>query len=108
MEAQSWMNDTSLLPLPWRSCEGGEGLGYKGWSGEGGKLRIGVMRDDGRVRPVSSIRRALDGVLENLKGTVEIVEVEPKSFKESWELVASPYSNMIRRAWLMIDFVVLY
>jgi amidase len=90
MEAQSWMNDTSLLPLPWRSCDGSKGLGYKGWSGEGGTMRVGVMRDDGRVRPISSMRRALDGVVEKLRGSLEIVEVEPKFFEESWELVVSP------------------
>ena len=89
MEAQSWMNDTSLLPLPWRPCEGGKGLGYKGWSGEGGKLRVGVMRDDGRVRPVSSMRRAMGGVVEKLRGSAEIVEVESMVFEESWELVVS-------------------
>jgi hypothetical protein len=53
-------------------------------------MRVGVMRDDGRVRPVSSMRRALDGVVEKLRGSVEIVEVEPKFFEESWELVVSP------------------
>jgi hypothetical protein len=90
LEAESWMTDTSLLPLPWRSCEEGRGLGYKGWSGEGGRIRVGVMRADGRVRPVSSMRRALDGLVEKLKGSAEIVEVEPKFFEESWELVVGP------------------
>jgi hypothetical protein len=94
MEAQSWMNDPTLLPLPWRSCEGGKGLGYKGWLGEGGKLRVGVMRDDGRVRPVGSMKRALDGMVEKLRGSVEIVEVEPKFFEESWELVVSLPNRM--------------
>ena len=91
MEAQCWKYDSSLLPLPWRSVDaGGKGLGYDGWSGEGGKLRVGVMRNDGHVRPVGSIKRALEGVVDALgREGVECIEVEPKFFKESWELVVS-------------------
>lgn len=84
MAAESWRDDSSLLPLPWR-----EGEGEKGWSGENGRLRVGVMRTDGRVRPVGSMRRGLDGVVEALKGRAEIVEVESRFFEESWELVVS-------------------
>jgi amidase len=86
MAAESWIDDSSLLPLPWRQSNDG-----KGWSGEGGKLRVGVMYDDGRVRPVSSIKRAMDGVVGALRssGNVEVVEVEPKFFEKSWELVVS-------------------
>ena len=91
MEAQCWKYDSSLLPLPWRSVdEEGKGLGYDGWSGEGGRLRVGVMRDDGHVRPGGSISRALEGVVNALgREGVECIEVEPKFFKESWELVVS-------------------
>jgi amidase len=92
MEAQCWKYDSSLLPLPWRSVdEKGKGLGYDAWSGEGGKLRVGIMRDDGHVRPVGSINRALEGAIVALgKAGVECVDVEPKFFKESWELVVGP------------------
>lgn len=84
MEAESWKYDSSLLPLPWREVNVN-----KDWSGERGKLRVGVMFTDGRCRPVSSIKRAMDSVVGALKGQVELVDVEPKFFEESWELVVS-------------------
>lgn len=90
MNAESWKYDSSLLPLTWRESNDGKGIGYKGWSGEGGKLRVGVMYTDGRCRPVSSIKRAMDSVVGALEGLGELVEMEPRFFEESWELVVSP------------------
>lgn len=97
MEAESWRTDTSLLPLPWREVtEEGAGLGYKSWSGaEGGdgkrKMRVGVMWDDGHVRPVQCIRRGMEDVVQRLKvAGMEVVDVEPRDFKKSWDLVVSP------------------
>lgn len=94
MAAESWRIDTSLLPLPWREVSSeGEGLGYKSWSGEsrqgGGKrIRVGVMWDDGHVRPVSCIQRAMGDTASKLKKAgMELFDVEPRDFKESWELV---------------------
>jgi len=91
MNAQCWKLDTSLLPLPWREVDsGGKGIGYDCWSGNQGKLRVGVMRDDGHVRPVKSIQRAMEGVCDDLKaGGVEVVDVEPRDFKAGWDLIVS-------------------
>jgi predicted CoA-binding protein len=63
------------------------------------------MRDDGRVKPVASIRRGMNRVVDALKGKgVECVEVEPKWFEESWELIVCHNQS----EELMIDFIVLY
>lgn len=89
MDAECWKDDSSLLPLPWRSVSHkGTGVGYKSWSGAGGQLRVGVMWDDGHVRPVGCINRGMKRVVNGLKGIgVEVVDVEPIKFKESWEII---------------------
>lgn len=95
-DSQPWRTDITLLNLPWRPVEeSGKGLGYEGWSGKGGKLRVGVMRHDGVVRPVKPIRRAIDATVEALEasGTAEFVEVEPMGFEEGWELTVSVIST---------------
>jgi amidase len=91
-DAQPWKTDITLVNEPWRPVEeSGKGLGYEGWSGAGGKLRVGVMRDDGMVRPVKPVRRAMDATVEALvsSGLAEIVEMEPMGFEEGWELTVS-------------------
>ena len=58
-------------------------------------MRVGVMRDDGVVRPVKPVRRAMDATVEALiaSGKAEIVEVEPMGFEEGWELTVSDHSG---------------
>jgi amidase len=92
LDAKPWRIDSTILNLPWRAIEeNGAGLGFSSWSGKGGKLKIGVMRDDGVVRPVKPIRRALDATVKALEqsGLFELVEVEPRGFEEGWELTVS-------------------
>ena len=100
MASECWRDDSSLLPLPWRSVTPeGEGLGYKGWSGTGENdakgrkgMRVGVMWDDGHVRPVSCIQRGMEHVVGKLKEAgMEVVDVQPRDFKESWETIVRPY-----------------
>ena len=93
-DTPTWQHDIKLVPLGWRSVDSdGKGAGYKGWSGEGNKLRIGVMRDDGVVRPVKPIRRAIDAAVEKLKqsGDVEVIEFPAKWFEEGWEITNKLY-----------------
>lgn len=89
MAAECWKDDITLLPLPWcQVSDSGEGLGYKSWSGVEGKLRIGVMWDDGRVKPVKSVHRGMRSVVRRL-GEVgsEVVDVDPFGFEESWDII---------------------
>ncbi|WVF72560.1 hypothetical protein IAT40_007377 [Kwoniella sp. CBS 6097] len=90
----SWKHDIKLVPLGWREVsEEGRGSGFVGWSGQGNKLRIGVIREDGVVRPVASIRQALDKLVKKLeiRDDVEVVEFPTKFAKEAWLLTNQLY-----------------
>lgn len=88
----SWKHDIKLVNIGWREVSReGKGAGFDGWSGQGNKLRVGVMPDDGVVRPVKPIRRAMQATVEKLKSNpeVEVVECPAKWFEESWGLTVS-------------------
>jgi len=55
------------------------------------KLRIGILRDDGVVRPVTPITRALDTIGARLQGNpaFEVVEYEPYKSAEAWDIIVS-------------------
>lgn len=78
-DAKPWNYDPSLQVKPWRKVE------------QKGKLRVGVLRDDGVVRPVGSVQRALDYAVDKLKKNpnFEVVEYKPYKSERSWELIVS-------------------
>lgn len=101
-QAEPWREDGLLMPLPWRDVsEDGSGLGLRPWQGENGKLRVGVVYDDGVVRPVKPTRRAIQDVVSKLAEYG--VEVEPfRGFEtrdgkpgidvaRAWQLTAALY-----------------
>lgn len=114
MGSECWKDDITLLPLPWREVnDQGKGLGYDCWSGKGGQLRVGVMWDDGCVRPVTSVVRAMESTTRRLKEVgAELVDLEPRGFEESWDIIVSarlPTSSsrvkpMERRSLLKVEF----
>ena len=59
VDAKPWLREASLLPFPWRTEPQIPVLSHGGK-----KLRIGVMYDDGVVRPHPPILRALRLVAE--------------------------------------------
>ena len=64
--SQPWMQDPKCIPIPWRPIEPKH------------KLKLGVMWDDGMVRPTPPVRRALRETVEKLKHAGhEIVDWEP-------------------------------
>ncbi|THV06029.1 amidase [Dendrothele bispora CBS 962.96] len=71
--AQPWMTDVYLSPLPW-------GYQIPKWTGTEGKIRLGVMWNDGVVNPQPPIRRALRTLVDALRKTsaFEISDYEPK------------------------------
>lgn len=111
--AECWRYDSSLLPLPWRDpppplappsgalaspspSPAAKAKAGPGWSGKQGKLRIGIMWDDGHVRPVEACQRAMRTVVDALGSEgagkeVELVDVEPKYFAEGWKLTVRPH-----------------
>ncbi|KAH7126995.1 amidase signature domain-containing protein [Dendryphion nanum] len=78
--SEPWRRDQGLVPMPWR--EGG------GWG-----VKIGVLWDDGVVKPHPPILRALKEVVEKLQGVegVEVVEWKPYRHDYAWSIIASLY-----------------
>lgn len=84
--------DPAAVDMPWRPVsEKGVGAGFDGWSGSDGKLKIGVLKDDGIVRPLAPIRRAMSEIITKLEasGLVELVEIDPRGYDRSWDLIVS-------------------
>ncbi|KAH9889578.1 acetamidase [Xylariomycetidae sp. FL2044] len=87
VEAKPWLRDPSLVPLGWRNSED--------WFGERKekKLRVGVIWNDGVVRPHPPVLGALSAVVERLaksKG-VEVVDWKPWRHDLAWSIIASLY-----------------
>lgn len=92
MDHQPWEKDVSIVPIPWREVgSGGKGAGREGWSGEGGKLRLGIMWDDGVVRPVPPLRSAMEKLASRLKaGGVDVVDFPVEGADEIWDITVRP------------------
>ncbi|KAF2795688.1 amidase [Melanomma pulvis-pyrius CBS 109.77] len=88
IDAQPWIREPSLLPFPWKTEPQLPAL-----PNGGKKLKIGVLYDDGVVRPHPPILRALRTVVERLKGVegVEIVEWKPYKHDLAWTIISSLY-----------------
>ncbi|TDZ13358.1 Acetamidase [Colletotrichum spinosum] len=72
----TWLWDPRCVPIPWRDVE------------VPAKLRIGVMWDDGMVRPTPPVARALREVADKLKGAgVEVVEWVPEEHDVGLDLL---------------------
>jgi amidase len=89
LASKPWVDDPMLVPLPWRDSEsyitGPEG--HK-------KLKVGVIWDDGVVKPQPPVLRALKEVVEKLRKIdgVEVVDWEPYRHDYAWELIVSDFS----------------
>ena len=73
--AKPWLVEPTLVPLPWRDQE--SHLAAR----PGKRLKVGVMWDDGVVKPHPPIIRALQEVVEKLKSLQEIQVVDWKPYK---------------------------
>lgn len=83
--AKPWLTEPALLPFPWDE--------KKGLKPPGAKLKIGVLWDDGVVKPHPPVIRAMKEVVEKLKSVedVEIVDWKPYKHDEAWAIIASLY-----------------
>ncbi|KAF2643232.1 amidase [Massarina eburnea CBS 473.64] len=79
IDAKPWIREPSLIPMPWKTDSQFPVLpdGSK-------KLRIGLLVDDGVVRPHPPVLRALNSMTEKLKTVPGIQVVEWKPFKHDW------------------------
>lgn len=93
-ETRPWVADPALLELAW-------GVGRRGeWEEGRRKLRVGVMRCDGEVRPLKPMERAVENVVRKLveSGRVEVVEFVPWKTREGWELARKLVSAFVSHA----------
>lgn len=83
IDARPRLKEPSCVPLPWRVAE----------SRLPRKLKVGVLWDDGVVKPHPPVLRALRETVEKLKkaGDVELVEWDPYKHDLAWEIIASLY-----------------
>ncbi|ROW08723.1 hypothetical protein VPNG_06439 [Cytospora leucostoma] len=78
---EPWEAETSLVPVPWRSdVRLGDGFA------------VGVMWDDGAVRPHPPVLRALGTAVEKLRAAgVRVVDWEPYDHQRGWDIIAPLY-----------------
>ncbi|KAA8648439.1 uncharacterized protein ATNIH1004_004324 [Aspergillus tanneri] len=88
LSAKPWLSDSSLHQIPWRE---NEPLIYQN---ERKKLTIGVMWDDGVVKPAPPVARALRETVDRLKmvDNIEVIEWKPYQQKEALEILTRLYA----------------
>lgn len=78
-----WERDCTVLPMGWRKVE----------SPKADKLTVGIIYDNGIVRPTPPVARALREVAEKLAGAgVKVVEHKPLETELAWETVKKMYA----------------
>lgn len=85
--AKPWLAEPSLLPFPWKDQHNLMG------KSESKKLKVAVLWDDRVVKPHPPVTRALQEVVQKLKGVpgVEVVDWKPYKHDEVWPILASLY-----------------
>jgi amidase len=88
IDQKPWVIDSSLIALPWKT----DPLLRTDSSGKR-KLRIGVLPDDGIVKPHPPILRGINTLVEKLKGhpDVDIVDFPPYKPDEATRIINSLY-----------------
>ncbi|GAB1738482.1 hypothetical protein NU219Hw_g3288t1 [Hortaea werneckii] len=77
---QPWDIDTTLIPVPWRDVKLPT------------NFTVGVMMDDGMVKPHPPVLRALESTSKKLRAAgINVVPWEPFDHKHGWDIVASLY-----------------
>ncbi|CRL26988.1 Amidase [Penicillium camemberti] len=87
IESKPWVNDSMMLPIPWRDQEKHIHLDNK-------KLTVGVMWTDDVVTPAPAVTRALKEVVERLKlvHSIEVIEWKAYKQKEALEILTRLYA----------------
>ena len=88
LDQKPWMIEPSLIAIPWKTTS----LLRTDSSGKR-KLRIGVLSDDGIVKPHPPILRGINTLVEKLKGNpdIDIIEFPPYNHEEAWHIIHSLY-----------------
>lgn len=82
VDKKPWIRDPGVIPIEWRDTR----AAYRGR-----KLRVGVMSDDGIVKPHPPVIRAISELVNKLKKSdlIEIVEWKAWRHDLSWSIIVS-------------------
>ena len=88
LDQKPWLIEPSLVPMPWKmnSQLRKDSNGKK-------KLRVGVLSDDGVVKPHPPILRGINSIVAKLKDCpdIEVTDFPPYKHDEAWRIIASLY-----------------
>ncbi|GIJ88367.1 hypothetical protein Asppvi_007287 [Aspergillus pseudoviridinutans] len=80
IDQEPWETETSLVPIPWRRVKATK------------DMTVGIMWDDGCVRPHPPVTRALQHAKEKLLAAgIKVVDWEPYRHDHGWEIVSNLY-----------------
>ena len=88
LDSKPWENDPGLHQIPWRN--------ERGWVERkieaGEMLKIGVLWDDGWIKPLPPVERAIRELTDKLQHVpgVEVVNWEPHRYEHAIEIMVSP------------------
>lgn len=81
LDAQPWLQDPSLVPIPWRSI-----------TLSANNFTVAVMWDDGVVHPHPPIIRALRETVASLtKSSIRVINWQPMDHQKGWDLISALY-----------------
>ncbi|KAI1497874.1 acetamidase [Biscogniauxia marginata] len=84
IDREPWLREPSLVPMLWRDATGAY---------EGRRIRVGVIWDDGVVKPHPPVTRAMRELVGKLAKSenVEIVDWKPLGHDLAWSIIAKLY-----------------
>jgi Asp-tRNA(Asn)/Glu-tRNA(Gln) amidotransferase A subunit family amidase len=88
IDSKPWLREPSLLPFPWKTESQ-----LTATANGGKKLKIAILSDDGIVKPHPPVLRAINTIVDKLKGVpdIEIVPWTPYAHDEAWTIISSLY-----------------
>ncbi|KAK4552237.1 hypothetical protein LTR86_010591 [Recurvomyces mirabilis] len=91
IDQKPWLYEPVCVSIPWKDTSSGTLL-RKASSGQR-RLRIGVLADDGVVKPHPPILRGINSVMDRLKdhSDIEVIEFPPYKSEEAWRVISSLY-----------------
>lgn len=91
IDQKPWLYEPSLVPFPWKEATSGGTL-LRAEHGQR-KLRVGVLSDDGVVKPHPPILRGIKTVVGALRNhpDIELIEFPPYRHDEAWRIISSLY-----------------
>jgi amidase len=94
IDQKPWLWEPSLLHMPWKEPSTQPSGTFLGKGSDGRrKLRIGILTDDGVVKPHPPILRGIKTLVSRLEKNpdIEIVEFPPYKHDEAWRIISSLY-----------------